>query len=120
MNFGTIIDESLLPCCGLINWPVGFYSEEEDHFTLVFADFPKDFIRISGKFYDGIEEYQFLQELMKDSFHSIVCLDHLPTTERETIRIILRDVIAKIIACFWNFTDWFEGDNIEIALLGEA
>ena len=92
MNFGTFIDESVLTFCGVINLPVGIYSEEENHFTLVFADFPKDFVRISGKFYDKITEYRFLQEVMWDSFHHIVCINHL-TMEWETILIILDQII---------------------------
>ena len=98
---------------------MGIYKEEEDAYWLVFTNHHKGFIEVKGKLYEGIEEYQFLQELMRNSFHQEICLNH-KTTSRETIRAILLDIINKLIACFLDSPGWFDGDHFEITLLGQA
>ena len=96
MPCGTIIDETILSCCGDISYPIIHYCEITQTSCLLYWDFSADFVKVTGKLYDNIEEYMFLQELMRDSFHQEIC-NKYQDTSLVTIRLILRNVISRLV-----------------------
>ena len=118
MNIGINNSDQDFGCCALINWPVGIYDKIEDSLTLVFVDFPKDFIKISGKNYSQPGKYLLLEGVMRDSFHQIVCCQKY-NTSRETIRQVLREVMTKIISGFITNPEGFMEVELDITLCTE-
>ena len=112
------LDDYPHTCCESINCPHIKYYFEEDILRLEFCEFKEDKIEIKGQFFQNIEDYDILHELMTSTFHQKICITN-QVPERTTIRLILQEVITKIAHCFLEDYGIFASEELEIALVGK-